>query len=71
MGLLMGGTEKGTMSSMPVNRAAHDFMKDVDFALVGGFGYYLNDTFNAGLRANWGMTNRVLHFYIGYTLKHN
>jgi hypothetical protein len=57
LGILLAGTENGTVASVKVDNKLNDVMTKADFALVVGAGYSLNRHFNSGVRFNYGVTN--------------
>ena len=57
VGVMVAGTEKGTIASVKIDEKLNDVMTPVDFALVVGLGYSAGDHFNCGARLNYGVTN--------------
>lgn len=57
IGILLSGSEKGTVASVDIDQKLNDVMTTADFALVIGVGYSLNRHFNGGIRFNYGVTN--------------
>lgn len=56
-GLLLSGTEKGTVDRQSVNDDLKEIMKPIDFSLILGVGFNANENLNFGLRYNFGLTS--------------
>lgn len=57
LGILLAGSEKGTVASVKVDDKLNDVMNTADFALAVGVGYSLGRHFNGGIRFNYGVSN--------------
>ena len=57
IGVLIAGTEKGTVASVDIDEKVTKVMTTADFALVVGAGYSFNRRINTGVRINYGITN--------------
>jgi Outer membrane protein beta-barrel domain len=57
LGVLLAGTEKGTVASVEIDQKLDDVMSAVDFALVAGVGITFGRNINGGVRVNYGITN--------------
>ncbi|SHG95533.1 Outer membrane protein beta-barrel domain-containing protein [Chryseolinea serpens] len=57
VGILLKGTEKGTVASVKVDDDLKDVMTKADVALVAGVGFSPGAHFNCGARYNYGISN--------------
>jgi hypothetical protein len=57
LGVLLAGSEKGTVGSVEIDEELYDVMTKTDFAIVTGIGYTFAHNFIGGVRWNYGITN--------------
>ncbi len=57
LGVLLSGSEKGTIASVAIDENMNEVLTTTDFAFVAGVGYSFNRNINCGVRLNYGVTN--------------
>jgi len=57
LGMLLAGSEKGTVASVEIDEKLDDVMTTADFGLVAGVGFTFGRNYNGGVRWNYGITN--------------